>query len=267
MTDVMSGPRQQLASAEAMMFNVANELFVENRFAYGLWHGEPEIMKTWDAIGVYNRFFAKNRDYYVAARSAAALAVVLDNRSEGIEILNALSGRNVLYNVLYEHELTSERLKPYTAVLLLTAETMRNGASMALEQYVHSGGRCFVAPKTATADEFGRRREPPAWFGQTSGQGQMVCWHELPAVDEAARQLFAALPPPAVRLQAPPSVLYNVTEQPRGGQAAWSTCSTTRRGPPAGSLFRSTGVASMSPCSRRRGRAVRRRFARSRTAL
>lgn len=218
MTDVISAPRQQLATAESMMFNVADEVFVENRFARGLWYGEPEMLKTWEAIGQYNRFFAENKGYYAGARSTAPLAIVLDNRSEGIEVLNALAGRNVLYNVLYEHELTPQRLQPFAVVVLLSAEAVRSQALAALQQYVQSGGRLFVAPKTATFDELGQRRDPPAWMRETSGQGRMVCWPKLPEVDELARQLRAALPAPPVCLRAPPSVLYNVTVQPPSGR-------------------------------------------------
>jgi hypothetical protein len=86
-THVMSAQRHQLVLAENMMFNMATELFVEGRFAYGLWYGEPEIMQIWDAIGQYNRFFADNNEYYVGAQSLASLAIVLDNRSEGVPIL------------------------------------------------------------------------------------------------------------------------------------------------------------------------------------
>ena len=50
-THVMTGPRHQLVMAENMMFNVATELFIEGRFAYGLWYAEPEILRVWTAIG------------------------------------------------------------------------------------------------------------------------------------------------------------------------------------------------------------------------
>jgi len=216
MTHVMSGPRQQLVTAEGMMFNVANELFVEPRFAYGLWYGEPEAMSAWDAVGQYNRFFAGHREYYLGARSQAALAMVLDNRSQGVEILNALAGRKVLYNVLYEHELTPARLTPYAAVVLLSAATMRDAALAAVEQYALSGGRLFVAPGTAATDERGRRRRMPGPFEQTPDKSGIVRWQPLPVVDEMARQLQAALPTAEVRLDAPPSVLYNVTGQQSG---------------------------------------------------
>ena len=118
--------------AENMMFNVANELFVEGRFAYGLWFAEPEILRVWNAIGQYNRFFADNEQYYRGARSLATLAIVLDNRSEGEAILNGLAGRNVLYHVLYEHELSAGKLRPYAAVALLTAGMVRDRALVGL---------------------------------------------------------------------------------------------------------------------------------------
>ena len=148
-THVMSAERHQLVMAENMMFNAANEVFVEGRFAHGLWHAEPEIMRVWKAIGQYNRFFADNEEYYRGARSVATLAVVLDNRSEGEAILNGLAGRNLLYHVLYEHELTPAKLKPYAAVALLTADMVRDRAISALEEYAVAGGKVFAVAHTA----------------------------------------------------------------------------------------------------------------------
>jgi hypothetical protein len=71
-THVMSPERHQLVMAENMMFNVANELFVEGRFAYGLWNREPEIVRVWQAIGRYNRFLDDNREYYLGASPGRA---------------------------------------------------------------------------------------------------------------------------------------------------------------------------------------------------
>jgi hypothetical protein len=212
-THVMSASRHQLVLAENMMFNAATELFVEGRFAYGLWYGEPEILRIWEAIGQYNRFFADNNEYYVGAKSLASLAVVLDNRSEGVPILNALAARNVLYHVLYEHELTPERLKPYAAVVLLTADLVRDAALVALEQYVQAGGKLFAAPQSAAHDENGRLRPRPAWFGRKLGQGEAVSWDSLPPVDEMAATLRAADRPAPVSIETPAGVLYNVTAQ------------------------------------------------------
>ena len=116
--DFMAPERQQLAVAEPMMFNVSNETFVDLRFAHDLYRSEPAALAAWKAIGQYNRFFAEHVDYYRGAKSVATLAVVVDNRSEDPAIMNGLAARNVLFHVLYEHELTPQRLAPYAAVAL-----------------------------------------------------------------------------------------------------------------------------------------------------
>ena len=212
-THVMSPERHQLAMAENMMFNMATELFVEGRFAYGLWNREPGIMRTWEAIGRYNRFFDDNQRYYIGAHAVASLAVVLDNRSEGEEILNGLAARNVMYHVLYEHELTPEKLKPYAAVAVLSADIVRERALAALESYAAGGGRLFTAARAAVYDETGRRRGRPSWFGR-----KCTYWDRMPSADDLAGALRAASGKLPVRVEAPPGVLYNVTRQERDGR-------------------------------------------------
>ena len=148
----------------------------------------------------------------------ATLAVVLDNRSEGPAMMNGLAARNVLFHVLYEHELTPQRLKPYAAVALLSADTVRDRAIEALEAYVSAGGKILWAPNTAAHDEIGRRRKPPAWVGKKHGKGECIAWQTLPPIERLAAELKAADRPPLVRLAAPPGVLYNVTKQEESGR-------------------------------------------------
>ena len=152
-TAFMGPERQQLATAEPMMFGIGNEAFVELRFANDLYRNEPAAMEAWKAIGAYNRFFAENAEYYRGARSLATMAVVLDNRSEGQGTMNGLAARNVLFHVLYEHELTAEKLKSYAVVFLLSADTVGDQALPALEEYVSGGGELFVPGAAATKDE------------------------------------------------------------------------------------------------------------------
>ncbi len=217
-THFMSAERHQLVMAENMVFSIATELFIEGRFAHDLWYTAPEALRVWKAIGQYNRFFADERQYYAGARSLATLAIVLDNRSEGEAVLNGLAGRNLLYHVLYEHELTAAKLRPYATVVLLTADMVRDRAIAALDEYVAGGGKLFLAPQVAAKDENGRRRQRPAWFGQKHGQGQTVTWKRIPPIDEMAAALRAADRPPPARIEAPAGVLYNVTEQPQAGR-------------------------------------------------
>ena len=173
--------------------------------------------RAWKAIGQYNRFFADNAEYYRGAQSLASLAVVLDNRSEGEAILNGLAGRNVLYHVLYEHELTPDELKPYAAVALLTADMVRDRALAALEQYVAAGGKLFAAAQAATQ---GRERQAAASARRGSGRStarakrctgsrsrRSTSWPVAPRGRPAA----------AGAGRAPAGVLYNVTQQPETG--------------------------------------------------
>jgi hypothetical protein len=217
-TTAISGPRHQLALAESKAFGVAMEVFVEGAVAHGLMTKDPTIMAMWRAIGDYNRFFADNEEYYVDAQSLASLAVVLDDRSAGVAMLNGLAARNVIYDVLYENDLSSDKLEPYAAVVLLTADTVRDRALSALESYVSKGGKLFAAENAATLDEKGRRRPRPAFFGQKLSNGECVYYDRLPALNDLASALRAAERPNAVRVEAPEGVLYNAVVQPKTGR-------------------------------------------------
>jgi hypothetical protein len=217
-TDVMSAERQQLVLAENMMFSIANETFVEGAFAYRLWQQDPETVRIWRAMGVYNRFFADNEGYYTDTRSLASLAVVLDNRSAGVPLLNGLAGRGVIFDVLYEHELTPEKLKPYAAVALLTAQMVRDRAVRALEEYLAGGGKVVAVGNVATQDERGRPRPQPSFLHTKTGRGECLYFERLPPMDELARTLLAADRRPVVSVVAPKGVLYNFVEQPKTGR-------------------------------------------------
>jgi hypothetical protein len=210
-TDVMSGERHQLAMAECRMFGISMEPEPEGAFAEGLQAGDPVVRRVWDAIGVYNRFFADNEDYYTNARSVARIAVVLDDRSVDVPLLNALAARRVLYDVLYECDLTREKLVPYSVVAVLTAATFRDTAVSALEDFVGRGGSLFAIGESAKLDETGHPRTSPAVFSRGR-------FHEtLPPIDELAKALIAAAPP-QLSLEAPPSILANVLAQSEGGR-------------------------------------------------
>ncbi len=191
-TSYMSASSFPLALAEGMMFGIANQVFTAGTFGHDLYRDSPEAKSVWQALGRYNRFFADNEEYYVGARSTASLAVILDDRSEGVELLNGLASRNVLYDVIYEKDATSEKLNPYAAVALLTAEMVRVGAVEALEDYLRGGGTVIAAGKVATQDERGSPRRQPSFLRARAGKGECLYFDELPAIDELARTLMAA---------------------------------------------------------------------------
>jgi len=217
-TAPMSPTRHQLALAEAMSFGIGMELFVEGAFAQGLSNHNPEAMPIWDAIGKYNRFFSENEQYYIGTRSLSPVAVVLDDRSESVSLLNGLAARGVLFDVIYERDVSVERLAPYHAVALLTAQTLHERALSALESFVAGGGRLFAAGDVAAYDETGRQRSRPRWFGQKTGKGECIYYDRIPPMDEVAKTLLEAGGLGPVQVEAPNGVCYNVVHQPKTGR-------------------------------------------------
>jgi len=204
--------------AENIMFNSAYEPSVEIEFAQGLWEKKSEAEKAWQAIGTYNRFAMQNEEYFVGARTLSSLAIVLDNRTDGIELLNGLAGRNLQYDIIYEHQLTAEILKPYKVVAALTAKMVRNSAVAALQKFVAAGGKLIVGGESLTCNETGAQTPLPSWIGTKMAKGESTHWGTLPDVDQIASQLHAADTSPFVQVVAPPQVLYSVTQQPAKGR-------------------------------------------------
>lgn len=210
-TTPMSPERHKLALAEGMMLGVGMELFVEGAFAHGLATKDPATMEIWRAIGAYNSFFADNQEYYTGTESLAPLAIVLDDRSAGVALLNGLAARGVVFDVLYERDLTPEKLARYSGVALLSAETVRDRALAALESYAQKGGKLFLAANAAVIDEKGNARPRPALFAKA------VCFPSPPSVDEVAAAL-GAIRSSVVQVEAPRGVLYNVVAQSEAGR-------------------------------------------------
>jgi hypothetical protein len=214
----MPAQRERLALAEAMSFGVSMEVFVEGGFARGLFEDDPNSQAVWRAIGSYNRFFAEHEPYYTGTNSLAPVAVVLDDRSEGVALLNGLASRHVLFDVLYESDLRAEKLAPYKAVALLTARTVRQRALSALETYFAAGGRVFAAGEAATFDETGQKHPHPDWFGKQTGKGECTYYEELPPLDDLSKTLRDAAGLGLIQVEAPAGVLYNLVQQPATGR-------------------------------------------------
>ena len=216
-TNPMSPEREQLALAEAMSFGVSMEVFVEGGFARGLYENDPVSMAVWRAIGTYNRFFAEHQQYYTGTKSLAPIAVVLDDRSESVSLLDGLAARHVLFNVLYESDLTAVKLAPYKVVAMLTTRTTRQSAISALETYLTKGGKIIAAGDAATLDETGQKRSQPEWFGKKTGSGEYTYYEQLPPLDDLSKTLRDAAGPEVVHVEVPPGVLYNIEQQPATG--------------------------------------------------
>ena len=213
-TTPMSGPRFQLSLAEGMAFGIASELFVEGTFGHDLFREDPKTLEIWRAIGRYNRFFADHEQYFTNTQSLARVAMVIDDRSANVALLNGLSGRRISYDVLYERDLKPGMLSRYAAASVVQAETLRDSAAKELETFVNAGGKLYAGPNSGSLDENGKQCTRPAFFDQKTGKGESFAFKQIPSPDELAEALKGLLPEPIKELSAPPSVLYRIVAQP-----------------------------------------------------
>jgi hypothetical protein len=214
-TDLLSraGPRAQLSLAEKMSFGIALEEYVEGRPAHQLITNDPMATAMWRSVGKYNQFFTAHEDLYTHVHSVAPLAVILDDSSEGVPLLDSLAARGVQFNVIYERDLNRELLSPYKAATLLTAEFVRATALDALEAFSQKGVQVIAVGNAARFDEKGSGRTRPFFFRPERGSGMAAYIEKLPPVDELAEILKKACGNSGVRFQAPPGVLFHSTEQ------------------------------------------------------
>jgi hypothetical protein len=215
---LMSPERSQLALAENMMFGVALEQFIEARPAHQLLTGHPGATASWRAVGKYNQFFEEHSELYVHARSNAPLAIIMDDRGESVPVLDGLASRRVLYNIIYERDVTAEALARYKAVAVLNARVVRDSALSAIEAYVRQGGKFFAAAGAGTLDENDRKRAKQLFASGPNGAGQSVYWEQVPSIDEMAKELLKASGGGLVHIEPPPGVLYNVTGERDGNR-------------------------------------------------
>jgi hypothetical protein len=209
----MSPTHTKLAMAENMAFGIALEQYVEGRPAHELSIGLPVATAVWQAVGEYNKFFADHDTLYTGARSTAPLAIVLDDRSEGVPMLDALASRRVPFEIIYERNITPQILSRYKAIALLTAQTMRSSSLDNLEKFVRTGGWLLATHDAGTLTENGESRPRPSFFSGQLGQGSAVLVEDNPPIDQLAKTLLEMSGKEDVSLHAPQEVLYNITEQ------------------------------------------------------
>lgn len=211
----MSPERRELAMAEPMSFGVTGEMFVEDALAEGLWNDEPRAVAVWHALAKYNHFFADHEKYYTDTRSVAPLAVILDDSSRGVKLLDGLGARNVLFNVVYEHNMSASDLSHYPEVADLTGDTASDRDLNVLESYVRGGGKLFVVGKTASRDPQGRGRSRPAFFGHRIGKGECVYFDQIPPMSKLTADLQRGERAKVPQIEAPAGIVYNVVAQPQ----------------------------------------------------
>ncbi len=141
----------QLEIAEAAMYHVGLEMFVEGAFARDLYFGESLALKDLQAIGTYNAFLEQNEQYYVRPQSLAQVAVLSDATDTVVPYLNQLSEYNLNYDVIFNYQSPQrENLKRYKVILLPNTNPLSKDWCEALGQWVRKEGGTLVAVQDAS---------------------------------------------------------------------------------------------------------------------
>jgi len=160
--DTLSPAHQKLALAECAAFHAANEQYHESTTLRDLFFGPDAATQNWDAVAQYNSFLQKYAQFYREPESIAGVAVIVDTKVSDIAFLNALAARNLIYDVVFEEDATSENLARYRIVIAAPSVA------------VHSGWRRYedVMPAEFAAASPGSVTAPDSLVVNINGQSQ-----------------------------------------------------------------------------------------------
>ena len=137
----------------------------------------------------YLRFLAKNEALYWPCESFAEVALVLPRQSAWLghkdgwdafrSLGNMLSDEHVLFDVLADENVKTDRLEQYQAVILPAARALSDAQLSVLAGYVHQGGVLLALGDAAQMNERGEPRAQPDLFRE----GKCV---RLPTLDASA---------------------------------------------------------------------------------
>jgi hypothetical protein len=128
-TDAIPAAHQKLAQAECQAFQTAYENFHGGKITADLFLGKKKAMENWEAIRLYNSFFEQQESLYSSPVSLARIAVVVNPESEvkDLAFLNRLAARNIVYDVVYDHDADPATLSRYAVIIAAPSVGLRPG--------------------------------------------------------------------------------------------------------------------------------------------
>ena len=150
--DTLSPAHQKLALAECAAFHAANEQYHESTTLRDLFFRQDAATQNWDAVAQYNSFLQEYAEFYREPKSIAGVAVVVDTKVSDSAFLDALAARNLIYDVVFEEDATSENLARYRIVIAAPSVAVRSGWKRYEE--VMPAEFAAASPGSVTAPDF-----------------------------------------------------------------------------------------------------------------
>ena len=148
----------QLSVAECNAALCSYQGYQEGRALLDLFLRKPEVMPIIEAAGQVHQFVKQHAQHVLGARYKADVAVVVDDRMRGRDLLKRLARQNVQFEVLLEDRIQDDYLRRFQRVLVYDAALISDRAIEALRAYAQAGGRLMVQGNSGQMDLWGQPR-------------------------------------------------------------------------------------------------------------
>jgi len=133
----------------------------------------PLAMEVWKGITDYYTFITENQDLYTDVSTVSKIAVLAPPHIPSFEVslkrdafYNALSEKNIMYEVVLLHRLNSaDLLKDYKLIIIPNISWINELQLEALEGYKNSGGKIYTIGSSPELQKIADIISPTAIFG------------------------------------------------------------------------------------------------------
>jgi hypothetical protein len=186
-----------LAVAEAAAFNTASVLDLDDRLRQGLAESEPRTLEQWKTLKRYFEFFKRHPDLG-DMKPVANIVVAVKDWDHADEMLNLMSRRRLLYDVVSAGQLSKALLEPCALLIVEPSEPLAPGVLDDIIRFIDRGG--MVVTTTTNLVSMGRPpmfqsvEETPEKTLYSVGKGKwLVYQHGFPDPDSFASEMKVLL--------------------------------------------------------------------------
>ncbi len=210
----------QLAVAEAAALGSSSVLVLEDSLREGLFQRKAESLDEWNALAGYKRFFRSHPEL-MQMTTVHNTVVVVDGCEHSAELLNLMTRRRLLYDIIPSDMFFQTPLEPYTLLIIHDLPRHENDFSEKMMSLVRRGGVVVTSSASlATANQlksFQQVEEDGERIIYSNGKGRWVVYRSaFPDPDtfanEMRRLLGTDLQP--VRMWNSSAVLAHLTHSP-----------------------------------------------------
>jgi hypothetical protein len=191
---------------------------MEGPFDAALIAHDPKALQTWSAIGNYNRFLKEHSTLYDGATNVTPLLVIIPDsykigfdwtESSTTPFFDILSKHSVLYSAAPAGQLTEQRLKSHSGVVIPFFSALSSEQKQLIRSYQRLGGKVYAFARSSDLDGLKCEVSSPALLDHLTGNAQ------------AGREILdklASLAPEAttIAVSGAPHVLANITSAEQG---------------------------------------------------